>query len=157
MRTLTASAIICLCAVMAGCTHNNGDIGLWFGRWQLTEISADRNPLTEYSGNMSWAFQRDIVGITTVTDYHSALETWGQWKSDDNTYLSLNFDYTWDHPENISPSFTPPAILHFPAKHEGEPYPPVMLDIVEQTSSRMTLTYHSAADGVLYTYKFRKQ
>ena len=95
MRTLTASAIICLYAVMAGCTHNNGDIGLWFGRWQLTEISADGNPLTEYSGNMSWAFQRDIVGITTVTDYHSALETWGQWKSDDNTYLSLNFDYTW--------------------------------------------------------------
>ena len=87
------NAVVIVCGIYM-CRARRRRLSDMSGRWQLTEISADGNPLTEYSGNMSWAFQRDIVGITTVTDYHSALETWGQWKSDDNTYLSLNFDYT---------------------------------------------------------------
>ena len=35
---------------MSGCTHNNGDIGPWFGTWQVTGIDADGAPLAEYDG-----------------------------------------------------------------------------------------------------------
>ena len=44
-----------------GCTRNNGDIGNWFGRWQITEILADGTPESGYRGEFFLDFQNDII------------------------------------------------------------------------------------------------
>lgn len=158
LTRLLVMAVTTLAAT--ACTHNNGNIGHWFGRWHLESIVASAEPQPDYHGELFWAFQRDIIGMTEVdTDsYHSAREIWGQWSANEqNTLLMLDFDHTWDHPDWETPSFTPPDILGFPAPVEGEPYPLVTLGVAEQTSSRMTLTYTNPETLITYTYKFIKR
>lgn len=43
------------------CTRNDGDIGLWFGMWQVTNIEIDGRPDEGYRGNVVLKFQNDVM------------------------------------------------------------------------------------------------
>lgn len=37
-------SVCLLLFVVSGCTRNNGDIGDWFGKWQVTEVKVNGLP-----------------------------------------------------------------------------------------------------------------
>ena len=51
------------CLAMTGCTHNDGDIGEWFGEWHLQSIEIDGAADADYDGDVLWKFQNNIVDM----------------------------------------------------------------------------------------------
>ena len=50
-----------LAAATLSCTHNNGDIGVWFGLWKVTSVEVDGSADRKYKGNMYFSFQNTPV------------------------------------------------------------------------------------------------
>lgn len=65
--------------LLAGCTHNNGDIGPLFGKWKVTAIEADGTAQPDYRGNVFWSFQSHTVEVTAVFDHHERYDGFGCW------------------------------------------------------------------------------
>ena len=47
-RTVYISCMIFVVLSFCGCTHNNGDIGPWFGQWKVERIDKDGMPDPDY-------------------------------------------------------------------------------------------------------------
>ena len=50
--------VLAVYVMSAGCTRNNGDIGDWFGTWQMTEISVNGVAVGNYEKNIFWQFRK---------------------------------------------------------------------------------------------------
>lgn len=139
------------------CTRNNGDIGNWFGTWQLMQISADGTPDTDYEKNIFWKFQNNIICmVRVVTDYgdNTRYQRWGTWEESDGVLL-LNFTYSDDSNsqekgENGSGIYVPYTETHL---SYGEVS---VLRIVREKGSELWLEYEGE-DGVKYEYYLKKQ
>lgn len=133
-----------------GCTRNNGDIGNWFGRWQITEILADGTPESGYHGEFFLDFQNDIIrGIQLAPNGYDrdTAECYGTWSQPSDDALVFDFSHHQDKPVRI---YTPFPGLHFP--DDG----PFTLSVSESSGDRCTLRY-VAPDGTGYTYKLHKR
>ncbi|MDE6525025.1 MAG: lipocalin-like domain-containing protein, partial [Paramuribaculum sp.] len=64
-------SVVALTMLSAGCTRNNGDIGPWFGTWQVTRIDVDGVPADCYRGNVVMKFQSHVMESRTQNDNHS--------------------------------------------------------------------------------------
>ena len=101
MKTFTYTLIALLALVgLGGCTHNEGDIGPWFGTWQV-EVVADCNAYsTDYenqlkNGTHFFQFQADMIAVRYVylksnNLYHSEIVDYGTW-SEENGKLTISF------------------------------------------------------------------
>ena len=89
-------------ALLSGCTRNNGDIGDWFGTWQMTELAVDGEPLPSYQDDIFWKFQNNVIELIKVQTglgEHGYDGRWGTWEEDGDRLL-LRFDYADDkYPE----------------------------------------------------------
>lgn len=77
---LATVAMCCTCS----CTRNGGDIGVWFGTWTITEVTADGTVVPPPAGSyFSAQFQGEIVVLTLTDERHTpALRTYGNWTED---------------------------------------------------------------------------
>ena len=88
MKTLRHTLIALLALVgLSGCTHNDGDIGIWFGTWQVEQITCDGENLPDTYYNPStvplyFQFQGDTR--------HNQLVDYGTW-SEDGDKMTISF------------------------------------------------------------------
>ena len=133
----------------AGCTHNDGDIGPWFGTWQLEEITADGTVDTGYHHDIFWQFQNTVFCMRKVTAMHDVYPRWGTWQETGNDILRLDFtNHDNDHPEGST------IYIPFPETHI-RPNGITELKIMEMSGSELHLQY-AAPEGTLYDYYLKK-
>ena len=82
------------------CTHNNGNIGIFFGTWHLEEATADGNPVdltahitaTETANQWYFQFQNSIIAIRLADDrLHNEDASYGHWEETDPNTLRITF------------------------------------------------------------------
>ena len=96
--------ILALTAFVAltACTHNNGDIGPWFGTWVIdyvgsnpntpaADLAVSGNDYTTTSVTIFLQFQGDIVSLRRVNNIlHTEEAAYGTWSEGDGT-LDITF------------------------------------------------------------------
>lgn len=128
---------------VSGCTHNNGDIGPWFGIWKVVSISPDQT----YKGNFFWKFQTNVIEMLRNTDDLEYSPRFGTWQEKDG---NLILDFT--HHDNGSSSGEG-KYMPFPEMHISSGVSTLHID--KLTGPEIVLTY-TADDGVTYTYILKK-
>lgn len=128
-----------LLAVPCSCTHNNGDIGHWFGMWRVESITIDGAPDPSYPvPSMIWKFQGHIFQIIVPDEKeHTAPGTIGIWEEKDGV-LTLDFSKEtmgpWTHVTHLD------MVSH--------------LDVLKLTSKSIRLQY--VTDQATYIYELKK-
>lgn len=125
--------------ISTSCTHNNGDIGHWFGTWRLETIEINGVTDPDYqSPRLIWKFQSDIVSIGEPDEVnHEFMRVFGNWYQDGDI-LHLDFDKEmgdWSHE------------LHIPLITD--------LKILKLTSKVIELQYTDSANNIYY-YKLKR-
>ena len=134
---------------LSSCTHNNGDIGPYFGTWKLLSISVDGVEDVDYAGNVFWKFQNEVVCMVRVNESaHTANECWGTWKEIGNV-MQLNHTHWDDNHKQGSFYYSPLPETHLPANSISD------LEIVSLSGSSMQLKYVTD-DNRVVGYKFTK-
>lgn len=133
-----------LIPLLWSCSHNNGDIGVWFGQYKLEQLDVDGEADEEYGGNIFWSFQNQVMMITEIDSEFDSSNTFCRWEEKDGC-LILNFDntdysgndsnYLYTPPEILRFSLTSPNILTIDSSHSGK-------IILTLTTPAHTLTYH---------------
>lgn len=139
---------------LGACTHNNGDIGDFFGTWKLSEITIDGIDDAQYQGDVFWKFQATLIQMVTVDDStHDYTASMGSWSQPQDNILRLDFTHTdTDHPEPGSSAYSPVPGLHLPSACVFD------MDIISLNSSKMVLRFTDSAGAqpVVYQYYFKK-
>lgn len=135
---LTTILIVGIC-LLTGCTHNNGDIGPFFGKWKMTKMAIDGEEDKDYEGNIFWSYQSTTISMLRVVDDMSSVLTYGNWSTNDD-YSILNISF----PDDI---FPPLAETKLPRE--------ATLQIIKLKGSEMILQYITPEDELL-TYYFTK-
>lgn len=101
MKHLYISILGLVAMLLAGCTHNNGDIGDLFGSWVLEEVSIDGAPTTiAEDDETTFSFQANVVRVVLhYSDGYFHLSYLGTWTRHDDT---LDFDFT-HHNNEVEP------------------------------------------------------
>lgn len=134
-----------------GCTRNNGDIGRWFGNWQIMEISTDGVPDPGYEPRYFMEFQNNIVKLIWVgpngydRQTYTCFGTWSQ--PSDNTMM---FDFTHSDDDG-TPIYNPFSALHFPS---DEIFNTTISDI---SGKHCTMKFVDASTSKEYTYRLQKR
>lgn len=74
------------------CTHNNGNIGEWFGTWTLTSITVDGEKGDDYFENSTWSFQNRVIKIQEEFSHNTYSDHYGTWEQEGNEF-SLDFNH----------------------------------------------------------------
>lgn len=157
-KALLPAFLLLIAGVFSGCTRNNGDVGPWFGMWQLLTVETDGVPDKDYQGNIFWNFQNDVFSMnwrSTGAAELTRIQVWGTWSERDN---NLYLDFT--HSEDRYPaSGTGDGFnIYRPYEQTHLPYGEVSaLKIVKMKGSDMVLTYEPDAGEVVYTYILKKR
>ncbi|MDE7407637.1 MAG: lipocalin-like domain-containing protein, partial [Muribaculaceae bacterium] len=126
----------------AACTsHNGGDIGPYFGQWKLESITIDGEIDDEYTGNVFWQFQENVIDILEIVDLHGVIQHFGTWSAD-GTVLTLQYTYGDSHWPSGTGPYAPPASVHLPSGIFS-------MNVISVSSGKMKLSYQSH-DGVVY-------
>lgn len=152
MKTIINVIMIWMAAVaLAGCTHNNGDIGELFGTWKLEEITVDGDADTAYRDNVVWKFQSSIIEMQEIYDgIHETANSFGTWSRQADV-MKLDFTHTDnEHPEPGADNYSPLAVTRLPRAQV------VDLDVLELSGSKMKLRYIDAAASTTIVYDFKK-
>ncbi len=72
-------AILC----MSSCTHNNGDIGLYFGLWHVESVECDGTLLDDYDGGYFFAFQSSVFQLRYTDEMQTEEYSAGTWAETD--------------------------------------------------------------------------
>lgn len=123
----------------AGCTHNNGDIGPFFGKWKMTKMTIDGEENKDYEGNIFWSYQSTTISMLRVVDDMSSVLTFGNWETNDD-YRILNISF----PDEI---FPPLVETKLPRE--------ATLQIIKIKGSEMILQYITHESEII-TYYFTK-
>lgn len=122
-----------------GCTRNNGDIGPIFGRWVLESAVATGTKQPEWTGDLFWAFQNDVIQMShtergTGTDSEA---TYGHFRLVDDT-LFIDFP---------DPLFPVNSLFLLPNE--------ATLQVLELKSGRLVVEYNPTPDSAI-TYTFQR-
>lgn len=130
------------------CTHNNGDIGDWFGTWHVVNININDDVDPDYDGCMVWKFQNDIIEMVIVNDLlHTRTESFGTWQASESL-LTLNFSHSDDKYTAGTGIYAPPSASHLPSGIST-------LSIIQLSSSEIVLQYTNDTDK--FTYHLKRQ
>lgn len=142
-RTLTHIALVLTTLLaLSSCSHNNGDIGYWFGLWHLDSIEVDGVTDDAYDGNYYFMFQGSVFCIRWINEQqHEYIESFAQWSENtaDGT-MTINF---------IDDRFSPRVSEALP-----DPYLSTVttMKVVTLNSTNMVLNYLNPDTGIIYTY-----
>ena len=142
MKSLRKFLPVLLAFIAMGCTHNDGDIGPWFGSWAMPAMTVDGDTPPGFDPVATvWEFQSEVVRIGLLDDHHDfAATAWGTWREADGR---LYLDFTHGNGEYTAPSW----LLMHPGKV-------LVLSIVERENRRMVLRYITPkGESVVYTLK----
>lgn len=137
--------IALICLLSGACTSNNGDIGNWFGTWYLEKITIDDQLDTEYTGDIFWQFQNNVVCMLQPGEYHTTTFHWGTWQEQGN-HLILDYDHPRNSDSQDAQKFTPPAQVHMPAGI-------IDLTVLKMDGSKLTVSYPDATHTYIYYLK----
>lgn len=146
-RLFSILPVITIAVLSVGCTHNNGDIGDWFGTWRLEAIAVDGAPDAGYECDVLWKFQNNIIEMVRVNDVdHSYDQRFGTWSRSGNI-LVLNFGH---HDNVYGPGEGRYAPLEGLYLQPGE----TELNILELSGSELRLSYRDSEEvTVIYNLK----
>ena len=136
---ITAFCLLLLTLLLLpACTHNNGDIGQWFGQWKVEKIEIDGTPDPDYKGDVFFRFQSSVFALarTDRKDYFTANIWFGSWNETDGML-------TIDFPNDVNKV---PGGLHLSESNHFR--------ILRNDGSRKTLELDSS-DGKRYTYHLK--
>ena len=131
MRNIISALLLLSIALSmaTSCTHNNGDIGDWFGHWKLNTITVDGMVDDSYEGNIFFSFQGGVFAQILVKPNHGAgmLDRhYANWE-DHGSYIIINYPYHTD--ENGNPVYNENGELKAPFK----PLPVTRMSIGDNT------------------------
>lgn len=123
--------------VLASCTRNHGDIGIWFGTWHVEQITAGGTPVN-VEGDYFFQFQSHVFKVTQVSGHEQTVESYGTWTEDDDA---------------MTITFPDPAVYYIvmPGLEATNDFR------VTTTSSREVTLTKSDATGTSYAYRLKKQ
>lgn len=123
--------------VLASCTRNHGDIGIWFGTWHVEQITAGGTPVN-VEGDYFFQFQSHVFKVTQVSGHEQTVESYGTWTEDDDA---------------MTITFPDPAVYYIvmPGLEATNDFR------VTTTSSREVTLTKSNATGTSYAYRLKKQ
>ncbi len=123
--------------VLASCTRNHGDIGIWFGTWHVEQITAGGTPVN-VEGDYFFQFQSHVFKVTQVSGHEQTVESYGTWTEDDDA---------------MTITFPDPAVYYIvmPGLEATNDFS------VTTTSSREVTLTKSDATGTSYAYRLKKQ
>lgn len=140
---------------VTGCRINNGDIGVLYGVWTVTEVEVDGEPYSGWKQNgyneSFFQFQNNICFVTRTNerfDTQSQACTW-QWLKED-TRIELNFTHTDNNnPEPGGYTYAPPAwlLLTVPAVYTFE---------IDWTDEKHCVWSTTNSEGQHLTYHLKK-
>lgn len=87
---MNAAIALLLVIVATACTHNDGDIGPWFGLWRVERLTVDGKNDRDYTGNLFFAFQNTTVEQKMVHEDHTVTKMFGEWSESGNV-LTITF------------------------------------------------------------------
>lgn len=128
--------IVAATSTFTSCTHNNGDIGDWFGLWKVTSITIDGAQDTTYHGNLFFAFQNNIFCQRLILENHDYNQTFGTW-SQDGTNLTVTFSDS----------------IYMPLTESHMQFGTNVMRIAESSGSDITLAYSVPFHNYVYTLK----
>jgi hypothetical protein len=141
-----------LILILSGCTRNNGDIGNWFGKWQIMSIAVDGTPEANYQPQYFMEFQNNIVKLTWLAPNgyeHETYTAYGTWQQPADNYMEFDFTHGDDiHGTNY---YTPFEALHLPS---GQTF---KMSISNASGNNCTMTYFDESSSKQYTYELRKR
>lgn len=138
---LTCLATILLMTLNA-CTHNNGDIGVWFGSWHVEKIAnvATGEPVEGYDGRYFMQFQSSVIRIVATDSLHNYEQSFGMWDDSDEGLLHVYF----------------PDAQQFHCNLPGIEGDNVFL-IEEKSDSKIVLSHAKRSDSTALRYWLVKQ
>lgn len=157
VKTLLLPLLLAISA--ASCTHNNGDIGFWFGTWQVDQILLDGVPDSAYTQhNMFFQFQTAYFKIV-VTEPHNATTTGLSYCEVHDDQLLVNFNFTSDA---IGAQYDPPKQSHLLRGLDLKTGQPVWNYFTYRHNGRnLTLTTFNRPDSIVtiryYSVNGKKQ
>lgn len=137
-----------LAAIAAACTHNDGDIGPWFGTWAMTGMTVNGETPQDFNPTANvWEFQSELVTIRLLGEHHDIDgASWGTWhEADGHLYL----DFTHNSQQSGPGEYDAPAWLMM------ENSKVIDLTITDRGKRTMVLRY-SAPGGQIITYTLKK-
>lgn len=148
MKKIADTLIILIIPLLFGCTHNNGDIGDWFGTWKLQSIEINGAEDQAYKGDILWKFQNNIISMVCADDIqHTADCRYGTWEQAGDR-LFLDFSHSDDRYEQGQGQYEPlPQTYIRAGKTE--------LTVISLSGSELRLQM-AVEEGAVYSYYFKK-
>ena len=150
-------AVVIVLIALSGCRMNNGDIGLLYGVWAVTDVEVNGEPYHGWQSNgyneSFFQFQNNIVFVTrtnSLYDHEDQAGTW-EWLKED-TRIALNFT----HRDNLNDTPRPGGYMY------GAPawlllVEPVIYNFdVEWTDDKHTVWTTVNTSGQRLTYHLKK-
>lgn len=148
MRRLSLIIFGIVALLSTSCTHNNGNIGFWFGTWQCSEITVDGKTDVNYSGNMFFKFQTNVCDILIVSTHNDFTQYFAEFKPQDNGTIILDCSHTAGTDDFQDYDFEIPDGLPF-VKGEN------IIKYNKTSNRKVLLTFEN--DGKTYIYTLKKQ
>lgn len=130
------------------CTHNEGDIGIWFGTWQVERAilsgidgSYDYQPV---DASLYFQFQGEMVTVRWVSDLHDEVVDYGTWSENDDGTLDISFP-----DDNV-------AYNHILASLLGNPQATYHFVIDRKTANQVIMVYALSDGEHLWALHLRK-
>ena len=123
--------------VLASCTRNHGDIGIWFGTWHVEPITAGGTPVN-VEGDYFFQFQSKVFRVSQVYGHEQLIDSYGTW--DENG-------------DKMTISFPDPSTFYItmPGLESRNDF------TVTTTSSREVTFTKTDANGTTFAYHLKKQ
>ena len=136
-KTLLYTISLIALLLMASCTRNHGDIGIWFGTWHVEQITAAGTPVN-VEGDYFFQFQSKVFRVSQVYGHEQLVESFGTWSEDGSTM-------TVDFPDPTVYYIVMPGL----EAHNA-------FTVTTASSHDVTFT-KTGTDGTTYTYHLKKQ
>lgn len=150
MRKLYLIITFLASLAFVSCTHNDGDIGPWFGDWRIVSYTVDGQDMT--SENVSEtiiSFQSQVITVVMPTDsYGSVYYRVGTWTQPSASEVVFDFTHhgSADQDQSI---YEAPQWLGWISSERMD------FRLSDQKSRSMTLTWVSPS-GAKHVYKIKK-
>ena len=83
-RIIYLTSLLFAMLFMVGCTHNNGDIGPWWGQWKVERIELNGEPEANYKGDFFFRWQSSVICVVrSYPNSHSSGISYGNWSEHD--------------------------------------------------------------------------
>ena len=90
MKYFISILTILVASIMSSCTHNDGDIGYWFGTWHVETIEKDGTAIDGYHGTHFFLFQSSVFQLRYTDELHAEMQTTGRWE-DNGDKITISF------------------------------------------------------------------